>query len=106
MANHTITNYVYSLTTSTLSVKKNPYTQSTIDKYKTVIRNCFKSQNIDIDTINWENTEETSKLIDAISPTSYIPALLGILVVWKPELIYYSSMLEQFRAKIAEQPKK
>src|SRR5690242_2423037 len=102
----TITNYVNSLTTNTLSVRGKPYTKSTIDKYKTVVRNCFKSQSVDIDTINWENTEETSKLIDAISPTSYIPALLGILVVWKPELIYYSSMAEQYRAKIAEQPKK
>src|SRR5689334_7171724 len=97
MANHTITNYVYSLTTSTLSVKKNPYTQLTIDKYKTVVRNCCKSQCVDIHSINWENTEETSKLIDAITPTSYIPALLGILAVWKPELIYYSSMAEHYK---------
>lgn len=106
MPNQTITQYINSLTPSTLSVRGKPYTQSTIDKYKTVVKNAFKSQNVDIDTINWENTEETSKQIDAITPVSYIPALLGILVVWKPELIYYSSMLEQFRAKIAEQPKK
>ena len=106
MPNQTITQYIDSLTTSTLSVRGKPYTQSTIDKYKTVVRNCFKSQSVDIDTINWENTEETSKLIDTITPTSYIPALLGILVLYKPELIYYSSMAEQYRAKIAEQPKK
>ena len=106
MPNQTVNQYIDSLTTPTLSVRGKPYTQSTIDKYKTVVRNCFKSQSVDIDTINWENTEETSKLIDAISPSSYIPALLGILVKWKPDLLYYSSMLEQFRAKIAEQPKK
>src|SRR6476661_7302206 len=106
MPNQTITQYINSLTPSTLSVRGKPYTQSTIDKYKTVVRNAFKSQNVDIDTINWENTEETSKLIDAITPTSYMPSLLGILVLYKHDLIYYSSMAEQYRAKIAEQPKK
>ena len=90
------------MTSSTLSVRGKPYTQSTIDKYKTVVRNAFKSQNVDIDTINWENTDETSKLIENVTPVSYIPALLGILVVWKPELIYYASMAEQYRAKISE----
>src|SRR6476661_2937349 len=106
MPNQTITQYINSLTPSTLSVRGKPYTQSTKDKYKTVVRNAFKSQNVDIDTINWDDTDTTSKLIDAITPVSYIPALLGILVEWKTDLIYYSSMLEQYRAKIAEQPKK
>jgi hypothetical protein len=106
MPNQTITQYINSLTPSTLSVRGKPYTQSTIDKYKTVVRNAFKSQNVDIDTINWDDTDATSKLIDKITPTSYIPSLLGILIVWKHELIYYSSMAEQYRAKIAEQPKK
>ena len=32
MTNQTITNYVNSLTTTTLSVRGTPYTQSTIDK--------------------------------------------------------------------------
>src|SRR5690349_18282359 len=106
MPNLTITQYINLLTLSTLSVRGKPYTQSTIDKYKTVVRNAFKSQNVDIDTINWDDTDKTSKLIDKITPTSYIPSLLGILVLYKPVLIYYSSMAEQYRAKIAEQPKK
>ena len=106
MENHTITQYINSLTPSTLSVKNKPYSQSSINKYKTVIINCFKSQSVDIDIINWDDTDTTSKLIDKITPTSYIPALLGILIEWKPELIYYSSMAEQYRAKIAEHPKK
>ena len=68
MPNQTITQYINSLTPSTLSLKNKPYTQSTIDKYKTVVRNAFKSQNVDIDTINWEDTDTTSKLIDKITP--------------------------------------
>ena len=50
MPNQTITQYINSLTPSTLSVRRKPYTQSTIDQYKTVVRNALKLQNVDIDT--------------------------------------------------------
>src|SRR5690349_530706 len=39
----------------------------------------FKNHGI-FDTVNWNDIDTTSKLIDAITPTSYIPALLGIIV--------------------------
>src|SRR5689334_8930569 len=95
----TITDFVKYLTPETINIRGTPYKKATIESYKNIVKNAFISQNIDINTIDWDNTETTSKLIDAITPVSYIPKLLGIICVYRPELIYYSSMVEQFREK-------
>jgi hypothetical protein len=99
----TITESVDNLTTDTLNTRGKKYSAEIIQSYKTVIRNAFKSQtDIHIDTVNWDDTEKTSKLIDAITPKSYIPQLLGIIRVYRPDLLYYGSMADQIRNQIKE----
>lgn len=100
----TITEFVNNLSTETLNTRGKKYSAETIKLYHVIVRNAFKSQpDIHIDTINFEDTETTSKPIDKITPPSYISKLLGIIRVYKLDLLYYSSMADQYREKIKQQ---